>query len=126
RELDEQARMNADPVNAWLMACAEAGEMVGSPSSFGARTVMRLGTEHHTQTLFERFSEWNKYYNSSRSHASDSAVFGKVMKKTLGEERHHHNLDIDLKRRAGYTVPDTDTLTRLVDKALGIPPEGAI
>jgi hypothetical protein len=45
------------------------------------------------------------------------------MRKTLGEDRHQHNLTVDGKRGAGFVMPDADTLGRLVDAALGIPEE---
>jgi hypothetical protein len=46
QELNEQQRMNADPVNTWLAACAEAGELVGSRDRL-APTVMPLDAPYN-------------------------------------------------------------------------------
>jgi hypothetical protein len=117
-ELNEQKRMNAEPINAWLMDCAAAGEAVASPLSHYPVTPLPLGKPHHTNALYNRFTEWAKYHGVRR--ISTTPVFGKLIGKTLGEKRHHPNLVVDGKNNPGWTMPDANALARAVDEALGI------
>jgi hypothetical protein len=74
-ELNEQQRMNADPVNTWLAACAEAGDVVGSRDRLDPR-VMPLDAPYHTMPLFDRFSEWTRCHNGTR-HLSNKPYLGR-------------------------------------------------
>lgn len=115
-ELAQQQLLSAQPVERWLMACADSGKI---PRRLGSDWWhLDLGKDHATINLYQAFCDWQ---NSARDRVLSQVAFGVSMTKILGK---NHRLptrsETDQTRPMGYNIPNAEILRDKVFDTLGI------
>lgn len=116
-ELAQQQILSAQPVERWLLTCADNGQI---PKKIGATDwwYLELGMDHATTDLYLAFCDSQQ---SGRDKAVNLITFGVSMTKILGK---NHRLaprsDKNSSRPMGYFIPDAVTLQNKVYEALGL------